>query len=372
MFANSEGKSYLCTLLKKLYVTNIQKMDRKLLLHIIIFPTVLLFPTFAMAQFTLNPTSATKLKTMTDTIRMLSMDSLSVTKYRIKTDAYERYVRRETFRYRNKVKLRSTLGITQTSFSNWAAGGANSFSGRLWLNFEHTYTNDQSAFNVISLFEGAYTMVITDEKVQKSEDFFYLSSTPSWKLAPNWEVSGSFVLKSQFTDGFVSPGDTLLSSSFFAPAYLTLSAGITYTMPNKRFKAFVAPLSGNSTLLLNDELSQQGLFGVEVGKSHKSEFGAFTRLEYNQPLFKNTTLIETKVESFWNYADLPTLWWENRISYKLNNIFNVALYVKVLYDRSVETPKASENNYWQINQSLSFNFMLNYDSKANTGPLEFY
>lgn len=336
---------------------------------ILIFVLLLGMSFDSFAQFTFKPTDTRSIQTQTDSITLAGEKFPSPSSIDVNSDAYKRYVRMQTFKYRNKVKFSSSVGITQTSFSNWAAGGVNSFSGRLWANFQHTYINEVTNFNVISKFEGAYTMVVSDGKASKSEDFMYLSSTPSWKLAPRWEVSGSLVFKSQFTDGFTS--DSIFTSTFLSPAYLTLSAGITYAPPKGRFKAYLAPISGNATFISNGFLAKKGGFGVAAGKGYKAEFGAFSRIEFNQPMFKETTLFETKLESFWNYADCPTLWWENKLTYKLNSIFSVALYVKVLYDESVVTPQAADKNFWQINQSLGFNFMFNISSKENTGPLTF-
>lgn len=320
--------------------------------------------TEAQAQFTVRPTSSTIADKPLDTMRLSKIDAPTPLNMSTYSEAYERYLRGERFKYRNKMKIRSSLGISQASFDNWATGGTNSFSGRVWANVEHKYTDEIKNFNVISVFEGAYAMVIADGKFTKSEDYFNFNITPSWKFAPRWEISGSFILKSQFTSSFTS--DSILASSFFAPANFTLSAGITYAPPKGRFKAFFAPLSGNATVITNAELAAKGGFGVDPGAGSKAELGAFARINFSQPMFKETTLFETKVESFWNYYGTPTLWWESRLSFKLTALFNVSLYVKFIYDETIVTPRVGENNFWQINQTFGFNLTLNFDSKANT------
>ncbi len=323
------------------------------------------------AQFTIRPSASPEVTTLRDSVSVSPTDGSVPSELNIYNEAYLKHVKRETFKYRNKFSLRSSLGITQTSFDNWAAGGTNSFSGRVWANLNHKYTNEITNFNIENVFEGAYTLVITDKETTKSEDYFYISSTPSWKIGKNLEFSGSVILKSQFTNGYVSSDNKTISSSFFAPATATISAGITYSIPKANFKVFIAPLSGNITFVMNKELSNQGAYGVKPGTMTKEELGSFGRIEYKQELFKASTLFETKIESFWNYRDTPTLWWENRLSYKLNNIFGVSLYVKVLYDENTITPRASENNFWQVNQSLGFNLTFNLESKKNEGPLTF-
>ncbi len=218
--------------------------------------TTLLFTIISInsvAQFNVRPSSSSVINSGVDTIKLTQIATPTPLDLSIYSNAYDRYLKNEIFKYRNKIKLQTSIGINQTSFDNWAAGGTNSFSGRLWVNFTHTYTNEEKKFNVISNFEGAYTMVITNEKTTKSEDFWNINVTPSWKLAPRWEISGSFVLKSQFTDANNNDGD--LTSTIFAPATLNVSAGITYVSNNKNFSAYLAPLSGNGTFVLNKELS---------------------------------------------------------------------------------------------------------------------
>lgn len=320
-------------------------------------------------QFTYRPTAVPQQRLSADTIKLAGEMEVTTLENKFETEAYRRYVKNETFKYRNKLNLRTSMGITQTSFDNWAAGGSNSFSGRAWANLTHTYINDSAGFSVTSVADGAYTMVISDGKTSKSEDNFYISSTPSWKIASRWEISGSLVFKSQFARGYTD--DTLFTSTFMSPAYLTLSAGITYSPPKGIFTAYFAPISGNATYILNDYISEQGSFGVDAGSKNKTEFGAFTRLTYKQSVLKKTTTLESTMESFWNYSDTPTLWWESRVSYSLNSIFGITLYVKVMYDESVSTPRVDSGDYWQLNQSLGFNLTFNLSSKANSGPLTF-
>ncbi len=344
-------------------------MKRNKLYTILFSAVFLLLSSTSFAQFTYRPSTTPQPRLSSDTIKLSGGKDMRTLDNKFETEAYRKYVRNETFKYRNKINFRTSIGITQTSFDNWAAGGSNSFSGRAWANLTHTYINDSAGFSVTSIADGAYTMVISDGKTSKSEDNFYISSTPSWKLAPRWEISGSLVFKSQFAKGYTD--DTVFTSTFMSPAYLTLSAGITYSPPKGIFTAYLAPISGNATYLLNDYLSEQGGFGVDAGSSHKTEFGAFMRLTYKQTVFKKTTTLESTMESFWNYADTPTLWWESRISYKLNSIFGITLYAKVLYDESVSTPRVDSGDYWQLNQSLGFNLTFNLTSKSNSGPLTF-
>lgn len=329
-----------------------------------LFIVVAILSLTASAQFTIRP-AASRLSTKTDTVARITSDTPGGLNLTLYNEAYDEFLRRERFKQRNKINFRSSLTINHTSYDNWAAGGNNSFTGRIWINFEHTYTMPN--FNVKSTFEGAYALLVTDEKARKNEDLLYLSSTPSWRLGPKWEVSGSVVLKSQFTNSYTAPGDTILASSFLSPATLTLSAGISYAPPKKRLNIYVAPLSGNLLMVTNKELADKGGFGMDKGKQFKPEFGVFFRLTYKESFWKELMTFETKLESFWKYSfsDMPTLWWENKLSFKITEIFGAKLYLLTIYNDKITTPRAVDSNYWQINESAGFGLTFNLKSKEN-------
>lgn len=335
---------------------------------IILLMLVCCFATqYASAQFNIRPnTSSTKVESGIDTVKLTNEAKSSPLDLNVYSTAYDKYLKREIFKFRNKIAFQSSFTLSQTSMDNWAAGGSNSFSGRLWLKLTHTYTKSEANFNVISSIDGAYTMLMADEITTKSEDYLNLTSTPSWKLGSRWEASGSLTLKTQFTDSYASTSDTVISSTFFAPAYLNLSAGITYSPPKGKFKAFIAPISGNATFVLNPELSALGAYGVEAGKKSLTEFGAFARIEYNESFWKDKASFYTKAESFWNYYSCPNVWFEAKLTFKFSEIFGAEIYAKAIYDEAISTPRVDENNYWQFMQSTGFSLTFTFNSKKNT------
>lgn len=321
----------------------------------------------ASAQFNIRPnTSTNRVESGIDTVKLNIKAQSSPLDLSVYSDAYDKYLRSEIFKFRNKLNFQSSLAITQSSMDNWAAGGSNSFSGRLWFKLVHNYNHTTSNFSLISTLEGAYTMLITDETTTKSEDFLNLTSTPSWKIAPKWDFSGSLILKTQFTDTYATTTDTVISSTFFAPAYLNLSAGITYSPPKGEFKAYFAPISGNATFVLNSQLSALGAYGVEVGERSLTQFGAFSRIEYTTKFLKDKATFTTKAESFWNYEDCPNLTVEARLSFEFSKLFGATIYAKTIYDETVNTPRISQNNFWQFFQSTGFTLTFSFNSKTNT------
>ena len=341
----------------------------------ILFAAALLAVGSAKAQFTQRLNTAqgevradSVARRAAEAIRAASSqpEQLNFTLY---SDAYDQYVRRELFRQRNKLKIRSGLTLSQTMFDNWAAGGNSSFAVRANALVEHTYTNKE--FNIKSVFDGAYQFIITEDYARKGEDFLNLSTTPSWKFSKRWELSGSGILKTQFANSYKAPGDTLLVSSFFAPATFNISAGITYVQPNSNLKVYFAPVSGNLLMVFNQELADKGGFGMDAGQRFDAQIGAFLRIEYGVDFAKKRISYGTKLESFWRYdRECPTLWWENKLDFKITNLFGAKFYILAIYNDLIKTPRVDENNFWQINETLGLALTFNFESKANKGPAQ--
>lgn len=289
--------------------------------------------------------------------------------FKLYSDAYDQYVRRELFRQRNKIKIRSGLTLSQTLFDNWAAGGNSSFALRAAATVEHTYTHN--SFNVKSVFDGAYQYIVTEDYSRKGEDFLNVSCTPNLQFAKRWELSGSGVLKTQFANSYKAPDDTLLLSSFFAPATFNISAGVSYIQPNTKLKVYLSPLSGNLVMVFNKKLADKGGFGMEPGTQFEAQVGMFLRVEYGLEFLKKKISYTTKMETFWRYdRESPTLWWENKINFKFTDLFGASFYCLLIYNDMIKTPRVDEKNYWQINETLGLSLTFNLDSKPNRGPSE--
>lgn len=339
---------------------------RKFLIIALILSSVI-----AQAQFT-QRLDTSQGETAADSTALSAAQSIKpsepeVLNFTLYSDAYDQYVRRELFKQRNKIKIGSALTVTQTMFDNWAKGGNNSFAGRAYALVEHIYKKD--AFEVKSSFEGAYTITATEDYVRKSEDFLNITSTPSWNISKRWMISGSAILKSQFANSYKAPGDTILVSSFFAPATLNLSAGITYKQPNSKLEIYLAPISGALLMVLNKELADKGGFGMDAGKQVDPQIGALLRITYGIEFAKKKISFDTKLETFWQYnREIPTLWWENKLNFRFTNLFGANLYILTIYNDQINTPRAADKNFWQINESFGFGLTFNFNSKPNTGP----
>jgi hypothetical protein len=139
-------------------------------------------------------------------------------------------------------------------------------------------------------------------------------------------------------------------SDFFAPAYLQLAIGLDYK-PNAYFSAFLAPISGKFTFVLDEELSDLGAFGVEPGKTSKSEMGGYFRAIYSKNDFKSEILknvaFTTKLDLFSNYLENPQnvdVSWEVLIGLKINKFLTANLNTHLIYDDNIMVPVDTDDN----------------------------
>ena len=122
--------------------------------------------------------------------------------------------------------------------------------------------------------------------------------------------------------GFVYPNGSVIVSSFMAPGYLNVAIGLYYS-PIENFSIFTSILSEKSTFVLNDYLSNLGVFGVEKGERSREEYCAYVRLRYNSTLMRNIEM-RSKVELFSNYLVNPQNIDVNAeliFNFKINSIF---------------------------------------------------
>lgn len=238
-----------------------------------------------------------------------------------------------------KLKSLISLNGTQSSFINWNAGGRNnaSFIGSIRANAYYTdsrwkWTNDLNmSFGAIKYLDKQ------PASFQKTDDKIDLSSIVELKFSKKVFLSFFSGLKTQMLNGFVYPNDSVIVSTFMAPGYLNLAVGIDYS-PRENFSIFTSFLSEKSTFVLNDYLSNLGVFGVEKGKKSRQEYGAYLKLRFNANIMKNIEM-RSKLELFSNYLVNPQnidVNGELIFNFKINSIFSALAQWNLIYDDDVK------------------------------------
>jgi hypothetical protein len=232
----------------------------------------------------------------------------------------------------------STLNFSQVSFENWAAGGENSYSLNGIFSLHANYKKDRTTWEN-SLDIGYGIIKQGNRGLRKTDDKFEITSKYGYKSSSNWYYSGAFSFKTQFDKGYKyddEAGTKTQISEFMAPAYMLLSVGMDYK-PSDHFTLLISPVTGKSTFVLNDSLSNKGAFGVEPGEKMRNEFGGFLKIGYNKEIWENVSL-NTKIEFFSNYLEQPQnvdVNWEMLISMKINEYLSANLNTQLIYDDDI-------------------------------------
>ena len=281
-------------------------------------------------------------KIKTDSIQA-KIDTLEVKK--------EAIIKADTVRRWKKGGL-AGINFSQSSFTNWAAGGENSLSATALLTVFANYKRDKTTWdNTLDL---AYGMLQSGQTaLRKNEDKIDFSSKYGRYAFEdrNWYYSVLVNFKSQFDDGYNFPNDSTVISHFLAPGYLLAALGLDYK-PNDYFSLLISPITSKTTIVNDTRLADAGAFGVapaeydtagvktKDGQKIRSEFGGYLKMTYKKDIFKNVNFA-TKLELFSNYLNNPQnidVNWEVLIGMKVNKFLSASISTNMIYDHDIPVP----------------------------------
>lgn len=235
------------------------------------------------------------------------------------------------------------INLSQTSLTNWSAGGENAVAWNVYFNGSANYKSGKWSWDnaIVTDFGKTYT---ASSKWQKSLDKLNLNTKVGYSFAKNWNGSLLADFLTQFAPGYKTPGDKDAISSFMAPGYLTLALGADYK-PNKHFSLLLSPVTGKMTFVLDDELSKAGAYGVKPGNKLFAELGALVVANYNQDIMKNVNLI-SKLTLFsaynHNFGNIDVNW-DVMVAFKINKFLSTTLTTNLVYDDDIKTKDANGN-----------------------------
>lgn len=260
------------------------------------------------------------------------------------------------------------LNLSQTSLTNWAAGGQNSFAVNGMLSAYANYKRDKSVWvNSLDLGYGVLKQGSTD--FRKTDDKFDFLSKYGYEAFKGFYYAALFNLRTQITTGYkyTDTGTTTTKetiSDSFSPAYLLLALGLDFK-PSDHFSAFIAPLTGKLTLVTNKQLYEKGAFGVKPGQKSLSEFGGYFRAIYTRNDFKNELLknvtFTTKIDLFSNYLKKPqnvVVNWETLIAFKVNKFISANINTQLIYDDKIKVPVTRNGVATSIGSLVQFKEIL--------------
>jgi len=238
-----------------------------------------------------------------------------------------------------------SLTFGQVSLTNWAAGGENSISVNGLVNLYATYLKDKTSWD--NTFDMGYGILNQgkENNWMKTDDKVELMSKYGRKAFKNWYYSGLLSFKTQMTPGYNYPNDSNKISNLLAPGYVLGAIGMDYEQ-SKKFSAFLAPFTSKMTIVNDKDLSAVGAFGVDTGKTIRTEFGGYIRLFYKIDIQKNITL-QTKLDLFSNYLHNPQnidIDWETLVMIKVAKYITMNLTTTLLYDDDIKVAVDRNND----------------------------
>ncbi|TAF55530.1 MAG: DUF3078 domain-containing protein [Sphingobacteriia bacterium] len=229
--------------------------------------------------------------------------------------------------------------LTQGSLSNWAAGGDN-FTLSVNSNFNYYLLYKKARHSWDNLLDVNLGFIQTTSLGgRKNDDRLDYLSKYGYKMdsTGKWYLSGLFTFRSQFFDGFTYANNVAdFTSTILSPAYIILSAGFDYK-PTSYFSVFLSPLTSRWTLVLNETLSNKGVYGVPKGAHSVNDIGAFATLNFNKEIIKNVTY-RGRLDLFSNYRNKPQnidLFMANQFAFKISKNFSATYNLDMIYDDDV-------------------------------------
>jgi hypothetical protein len=138
-------------------------------------------------------------------------------------------------------------------------------------------------------------------------------------------------------------------SRFMAPGYLFLGGGISYIPDGKNFNLYLSPLTQKATFVLDQELANEGAFGVQKalrdstgtiireGENKFIELGISVTNEWKTAVWDNVTLdhrlslYTDYLRSFGN-VDID---WELNFVFTVNDFIKANFGTQIIYDDDI-------------------------------------
>ena len=264
------------------------------------------------------------------------------------------------------------FNMAQSHFDNWAPGGQDNINFLGLAKYDINYKNGNHKWDNSLDLQLGYSYYDLDKKPIKTDDRIFLSSLYGYNLSnEKLFATANFTFQSQFVNGYNYAADsTNRISGFMAPGYFTLGLGAQW-VPNEHFKVNFAPLTAKMTYVNDQNLADEGAFGVKHaeyeaveeiigtdtiinivktkdGEKIRWELGAQLTAEFNYEIAKNITF-SSKLIAFYNYltksSDLNAIGekytcpvdfdWDNALIMKVNDWLSCNLTARLVYDEDI-------------------------------------
>ncbi len=292
------------------------------------------------------------------------------------------------------------LGLNQGFLHNWPAGGelaSLTVNGQFAGYINRVYHRHLWANN-LDMTYGLFYAYSSDFRPRKVDDRLDFTS----KYGVQMDNSNSFYFsalvnfKTQFTEGYdysLPNWDSLPTSAFLSPAYITGAIGVEFRKGNN-ISLFLSPFAARLTLADRFYTRQrpEGAFGIQYNETSRRELGAYFSGRYQVQVNKSL-LYRTRVDLYMNYlakdkfdeagvlvkrdnvGNIDILW-DNFFSYKISRYLDITVAATFIYDNDIpyeksfvdeatgETIEKEEPGtglgWWQVKQLLTIGFRYKF------------
>ena len=279
---------------------------------------------------------------------------------------------------RNTIEVNAGITGSLSNFnSKWqnVNGTTNSITGIANFLFTHNYK--RGVFTIDNKATGKLGVTNKAKEWTKSQDEWFISTAPAYKISDQWNFGAIASLRSQFANGVNSNNQRV--SRFFAPAYLNISLGFTYVCPKEKFpvKVNVSPISLSATYVTSQSIKNQFFrdkFGIEFADaqslteeqkktpyaygltfangSSRYEGGSSVQVDFDKSFGKNKMFrYRTTFYSFYGWINeinqqtgenkklnlehiAPNIRWEHTVDIKATKYFSTQFYFQMYYNKA--------------------------------------
>ncbi len=251
----------------------------------------------------------------------------------------------------------TTFTFSQVSLTNWAAGGDNSISLNGYFNVFADYQKNKLSWS--NNLETGYGIIRQgDAAARKTDDIIIATTQFGYKVTENMNWSSLLDFRTQFYEGLDADGNRI--SDFMAPGYLLVATGLDWK-PAPILSITYAPVTGKFTFVTDQDLANQGAFGVEPadidpnnpdvilneGRTTRAELGSFLKVLLKKDNIVKNVNVVSKLELFTNYLTefgVIDVNWQNQIVMKVNSWLTVNWQSQLIYDKDIKFQEFDAND----------------------------
>lgn len=229
----------------------------------------------------------------------------------------------------------SQLNFSQTSLTNWAAGGNSSIALGGYIDAKANYEKNSVIFQ--NRFQIGYGFVkMFGDILKKTDDRLAFDSKFGYKATEKLYFSAAFGIKTQMAKGYkYTTKDTTLVSQFTSPLNSTLALGLDYK-PLPWLSMTFAPLTGGIVVVSLPELREN--YGNKPDEKVRMEFGAQLKIKLDKEVFENVK-VDTELVLFSDYLNKPQnihVLWDLSISMQVNKFMSANIRTNLIYDDNIK------------------------------------